>query len=161
MADGAKLNVQSFPRPPLLEKTPRHIRITYHGAEIVDTRDAYWVLETHHPPTYYIPRSAVKLKLTPTSRRTVCEWKGAATYYTARITDDEELATDLVWSYEEPTKTFAALRGHVALRADGPWECSVDGQRVEAQPGGFYGGWVTPDVEGVVKGRRGNWDPQV
>ena len=46
-----KLNVQSFPRPPLLEKTPRHIQVKWDGQLIVDTTEAYWVLETHHAPS--------------------------------------------------------------------------------------------------------------
>jgi uncharacterized protein (DUF427 family) len=51
MAANPKMNVQSFPRPPWLDKISRHIRITYNDVEIADTNDAYWVLETHHPPS--------------------------------------------------------------------------------------------------------------
>lgn len=52
-----KMNVQTFPRPPRLDKISRHIRITYKDVEIADTSDAYWVLETHHPPSACEPRA--------------------------------------------------------------------------------------------------------
>ncbi|KFA63348.1 hypothetical protein S40285_01791 [Stachybotrys chlorohalonatus IBT 40285] len=154
----APMNVQKFPRPPLLEKISRHIQITWKGQEIANTREAYWVLETHHPPTYYLPRSAVKVPLTPTGRRTWCEWKGAATYYSLAAGDDGGTVADRVWSYERPTASFEPIRGYVSFYA-GPWTCVVDGEEVQAQPGDFYGGWVTSEIEGIVKGRMGNFDP--
>ncbi|KND92731.1 hypothetical protein TOPH_02761 [Tolypocladium ophioglossoides CBS 100239] len=156
----AKLNVQSFPRPPRLEKISRHLRITYLGKEIADTRDAYWVLETHHPPTYYLPRASVNLALTPTGRSTICEWKGSATYYRAALGDGASVA-NRIWSYESPTAAFEVIRGYLSFYAGAPWECFVDGERVEPLPGDFYGGWVTSDIEGIVKGRLGNLDPTV
>ncbi|KAM4061135.1 hypothetical protein HRG_009984 [Hirsutella rhossiliensis] len=159
MTTTSRLNVQSFPRPPLLEKTSRHLRITYQGQEVADTRDGYWVLETHHPPTYYLPPSSVRPALTRTGRSTGCEWKGAATYWLVALGD--VVVADRIWSYEEPTAGFAPLRGYLSFYAGPPWECFVDGERVEAQPGDFYGGWVTSDIEGIVKGRRGNVDPVV
>ncbi|KJZ77687.1 hypothetical protein HIM_02864 [Hirsutella minnesotensis 3608] len=159
MASVKKLNVQSFPRPPRLERISRHLRITYKGEEVADTRDAYWVLETHHPPTYYLPPSSVKVPLERTSRSTYCEWKGAATYWKADLADGTSVS-DHVWSYEDPTPGFEPIRGHLSFYAS-PWECFVDGEKVEAQPGDFYGGWVTADIEGIVKGARGNLDPVV
>ncbi|EQL01080.1 hypothetical protein G6O67_005223 [Ophiocordyceps sinensis] len=161
MATKGKLNVQRFPRPPRLEKTSRHLRITHQGQEVADTRDAYWVLETHHPPTYYLPPSSLTATLTRTGRSTWCEWKGAATYWQVALGDGKAVVTDRVWSYEEPTADFEPLRGHLSFYAGPPWECFVDGERVEAQPGDFYGGWVTSDLEGIVKGKRGNLDPVV
>lgn len=204
-AQPKNLNVQSFPRPPLLEKTPRHLQIRWNGELIADTRDAYWVLETHHPPSayphawlpvpspcspilstccgwlilflrafnmlswctaYYLPPSAVKIPLTKTGRRTWCEWKGAATYWaasepTAGATNGKKtLITDRIWSYERPTPRFEPIKDHLSFYA-GPWDCFVDGEKVEPQPGDFYGGWVTSDIGGIVKGRNGNWDPVV
>ncbi|PHH90990.1 hypothetical protein CDD83_2011 [Cordyceps sp. RAO-2017] len=156
----SRLNVQNFPRPPLLQKISRHVRITYQGQELVDTREAYWVLETHHAPTYYVPPSAVKLDLRPTGRVTGCEWKGAATYWQTEMTDGTTVANRL-WSYEAPTEAFAAIRGYLSFYAGGPWACFVDGEQVEPQPGDFYGGWVTSDIDGVVKGNRGTLDPIV
>ncbi|KAI0476317.1 hypothetical protein GGR56DRAFT_464858 [Xylariaceae sp. FL0804] len=172
MAGRAKLNVQSFPRPPLLERTTRHLQIKWRGQLIADTDEAYWVLETHHPPTYYLPPSAVRVPLTPTPRRSYCEWKGRATYHTIRLprgsdtssgddnNDGDLVVADRIWSYDAPTAPFAAIRGYLSFYA-GPWDCHVDGERVEPQPGDFYGGWVTRDVGGIVKGDMGNPDPVV
>lgn len=157
---GKKLNVQSFPRPPLLEKTNRHLQVKWNGQTIAETRDAYWVLETHHPPTYYLPPSSVQIPLQKTSRQTYCEWKGAATYWsvTPPGSSSSQPVANRIWSYENPTSGFAAVQGYLSLYA-GPWDCFVDGEKVEPQPGDFYGGWVTSDIEGIVKGRNGNWDP--
>ncbi|KAL6858280.1 hypothetical protein ACO1O0_005741 [Amphichorda felina] len=160
MAARAKLNVQTFPRPPKLEKLSRHIRVLWNGHELADTTDAFWVLETHHPPTYYLPPSSIKLPLKPTGRKTHCEWKGAATYYAVTSPADGTTVSNRIWSYDHPTPGFEPIRGYLSLYA-GPWECYVDGEKVEPQPGDFYGGWVTSEIEGIVKGRTGNWDPVV
>ncbi|KAH9235344.1 hypothetical protein K456DRAFT_1834584 [Colletotrichum gloeosporioides 23] len=163
MAAKLKMNVQSFPRPPLLEKVSKHLRITWQGEMIADTKDAYWVLETHHPPTYYLPSTSINVPLTPTQRSTYCEWKGAATYYaiTAPRTSNVQephVVSNRIWSYNSPTPGFDAIKGYLSFYA-GPWDCFVDGELVEPQPGDFYGGWVTSDIEGIVKGAHGNWDP--
>ncbi|ORY67594.1 uncharacterized protein BCR38DRAFT_427598 [Pseudomassariella vexata] len=158
MGNKQKLNVQSFPRPPLLERTPRHLQIKWNGQLIADTKEAYWVLETHHPPTYYLPPSAILVTLAQTGRSSYCEWKGKATYYD--IPSAEMRVSGRIWSYNTPTKTFEAIRGYLSFYA-GPWDCYVDGEKVEPQPGDFYGGWVTSDIEGIVKGKNGNYDPRV
>lgn len=114
------------------------------------------------PPTaYYFPPASLKVPVTKTSRQTYCEWKGAATYWS--ITDPanpSDTVANHIWSYEKPTKGFEVLKDHLSFYAE-PWECIVDGEKVEAQPGNFYGGWVTNDIEGIVKGTNGNWDPVV
>lgn len=179
MAPITKLNVQSFPRPPRVEKCGRHVQIkwAHDGSLLADTRDAYWVLETHHPPTYYLPPAALvdpAALLQKTNRQTYCEWKGAATYWSVTPppppgegdnSDDNQPRrvpiADRIWSYEAPTARFAALRGHLSFYAGPWWDCYVDGEKVAPQPGDFYGGWVTSDIEGIVKGRNGNWDPVV
>ncbi|KOS19574.1 hypothetical protein ESCO_000061 [Escovopsis weberi] len=153
------MNVQHFPRPPRLEKITRHIRIAYQGTTVADTRNAFWVLETHHPPTYYLPRSSVLMPLHTTTRSSFCEWKGRATYYSIDLPDGKTVS-DRIWSYEHPSPGFADITGYLSFYA-GPWECVVDGEVVEPQPGDFYGGWVTSEVEGIVKGRRGNLDPAI
>lgn len=158
MAANTKLNVQSFPRPPRLEKIARHLRITYKDTEIADTKDAFWVLETHHPPTYYLPPSSIKVPLKRTTRSSWCEWKGAATYYSIALPDGT--VSNRIWSYNSPTSGFEPISGYLSFYA-GPWDCFVDGERVEPQPGDFYGGWVTSEIEGIVKGRTGNLDPVV
>lgn len=55
-----KLNVHSFPRPPLCERTPRHLQIKWRNQIIADTKDAYWVLETTHPPSILAPPSTFR-----------------------------------------------------------------------------------------------------
>jgi uncharacterized protein (DUF427 family) len=169
-----KLNVQNFPRPPLLEKTNRHVQIKWHSQTIADTKDAYWVLETYHAPSaslfsestqnskltlftaYYLPVSSISLPLTPTKKSTFCEWKGWATYYNITLpktadTQREEIVEERIWSYESPTKGFMDLKGFVSFYV-GPWTCFVDGEEVKPQPGDFYGGWTTSELEGIIKG---------
>ncbi|PMD14107.1 DUF427-domain-containing protein [Hyaloscypha hepaticicola] len=154
-----KLNVQSFPRPPFLEKTPRHLQVKWRGHTIADTKDAYWVLETYHPPTYYIPKSALSFPLKQTTKSTFCEWKGWATYWSISLPsssssnekEKEVEIKDRIWSYEAPTKPYSAIRGYVSFYV-GPWDCFVDGEEVRPQPGDFYGGWTTSELEGLIKG---------
>jgi uncharacterized protein (DUF427 family) len=158
MSTAPKLNPASFPRPPLLEKTTRHLQVKWNGEVIADTRDAYWVLETHHPPTYYLPPSSVKVPLLSSSNSSFCEWKGRATYHDiTKPGSTSELVKGRIWSYESPTKPFEALKGYLSFYAS-PWSCYVDGEQVEPQPGDFYGGWMTSDVErSSVKGGPGTW----
>ncbi|KUJ09292.1 DUF427-domain-containing protein [Mollisia scopiformis] len=163
-----KLNVQNFPRPPLIERTPRHLQIKWHGQTIADTKDAFWILETYHPPSkpplsspfppftnklptaYYLPPTCISLPLTQTSKSTYCEWKGWATYYSIKSDNGEEVR-DRIWSYETPNERYGALKGYVSFYA-GPWDCFVDGELVRPQPGDFYGGWTTGELEGLIKG---------
>ena len=100
----------------------------------------------------------MQIPLTKTSRSSYCEWKGRATYYS--VTVDGETVTNRIWGYDNPTKGFAPIKGYLSLYA-GPWDCYVDGENVEPQPGDFYGGWVTSDIDGIVKGRNGNFDPLI
>lgn len=93
----------------------------------------------------------MEARLQRSSRQTYCEWKGNATYWKL-----DEVA-DKIWSYEKPTSAFAELKGHLSFYAGPWWDIYVDGEKVEAQPGNFYGGWLTSDVEGVTKGGPGTW----
>ncbi|KAI9743821.1 MAG: hypothetical protein M1818_002555 [Claussenomyces sp. TS43310] len=145
MSPKPKLNVHNFPRPPLLERTPRHLQIKWQGQLIADTKEAYWVLETTHPPT-----------LTPTTRKSLCEWKGMATYYSITSLSTSETVIDRIWAYDSPTEPFTSITGYLSFYA-GPWDCYVDGELVKPQAGDFYGGWVTGDIEGRLKGEPGSW----
>ncbi|KAH9844805.1 hypothetical protein Tdes44962_MAKER01352 [Teratosphaeria destructans] len=158
MATTAKLNPRNFPRPPACEKTPRHLQVKWNGHLIADTNDAYWVLETHHPPTYYLPPASVKVPLQKTSNSSFCEWKGRATYYAIEDpAKSGEVVKNRLWSYDSPTEGFRPIAGYLSFYA-GPWDCYVDGEKVEAQPGDFYGGWMTDDIErSTVKGGPGTW----
>ncbi|MCL7966141.1 MAG: DUF427 domain-containing protein [marine benthic group bacterium] len=147
-------SVWDYPRPPRLEPTDRHIVIRHAGRIIADTRAALRVLETSHPPVYYLPPGDVErslLEAAPGS--SFCEWKGAARYWNLVIGD--ERLRKLAWSYPDPVPAFRALIDHLAFYAGPLDECLVDGERVEPQPGGFYGGWVTSDLIGPFKGGPG------
>ena len=107
-----KLNPRNFPRPPAIEKTLRHLQVKWNGHLIADTTEAYWVLETHHPPTYYLPRSSLKVELKPSGKSSFCEWKGNATYHNLENpTKAGEVVSNRIWSYEAPTPRFKGITG--------------------------------------------------
>ncbi len=147
-------SVADYPRPPRLEPVPQAIRIVLGGVTVASTTAAYRVLETTHPPTYYLPPDAFAAGvLTPSARTSFCEWKGRAEY--VNVTGGGRTVRDAGWFYPAPTPGFAALRDHVAVYA-GPMDaCFVDDEQVTPQPGGFYGGWVTANLVGPFKGARG------
>lgn len=148
-------SVWDYPRPPRVERTAQHLRVGFHGVTLAETRRAYRVLETSHPPVYYIPPEDIQMEyLQPTARTSMCEWKGQARYYTVRVGDRE--ARHAAWAYPRPTPAFAAIQDHVAFYAQAMDVCTVDGEVVEPQPGGFYGGWITPDIVGPFKGLAGS-----
>jgi uncharacterized protein (DUF427 family) len=121
---------------------------------IASTAHALRVLETSHPPTYYLPISAfVEGSLRPAAGRSFCEWKGEATYYD--VAGGTALAERAAWTYLHPTPAFAAILDHVGLYPASMDRCTVDGEVVRPQPGGFYAGWITSKVVGPFKGEPG------
>jgi uncharacterized protein (DUF427 family) len=146
-------NVQDYPRPPALEPAGRRIRIVLGGETVVDTAEALRVLETHHAPTYYVPPGAVSAGLTEAAGRSFCEWKGTARYWD--VAAGGVVVPRAAWSYADPTARFAALKDHLAFYVGAMEACFVDEERVVPQPGDFYGGWVTSDLDGIVKGAPG------
>jgi uncharacterized protein (DUF427 family) len=148
-------SVWDYPRPPRLEPCARRIVVVFRGITLVDTLRAQRVLETSHPPVYCLPREDIRMEhLRPVSGSSLCEWKGWATYFDVVV--GPHTAPRAAWSYPDPTPAFAAIRGHLAFYA-GPMDaCTVDGERVTPQPGGFYGGWITGDVVGPFKGVPGS-----
>jgi len=142
-------SVWDYPRPPRIEPTPRRIRVVLGGVTIVDSTRALRVLETSHPPVYYVPLSDVaEGALRPSPRATFCEFKGAARYFVVSAGGKTE--PDAAWTYDD-----GALAGHVAFYAGRMDACWVDEEQVTPQPGGFYGGWITRDVVGPFKGGPG------
>lgn len=112
------------------------------------------MLETSHPPTWYLPPNSVRQDLlVATAKQSFCEWKGRASYWTARV--GERTAENAAWSYASPEADFADIRDYFAFYHN-IFECYVDGERVESQPGGFYGGWITKDLAGPFKGIPGS-----
>ncbi|MBN2973029.1 DUF427 domain-containing protein [Roseomonas aeriglobus] len=148
-------SVWRYPRPAIADPSNRHIRIEHRGVVVADTRAAIRTLETSHPPSWYLPPDAIAAGLLqPSDRRSFCEWKGEAIYWHVSIGD--QLLRDVGWSYPDPTPAFAVLRDHIAFYA-GPFDrCTVDGEQVVPQPGGFYGGWITSDLAGPFKGVPGS-----
>lgn len=143
-------SVWDYPRPPALVRSDRRVVVRREGRPVADSTRCFRVLETSHPPTWYVdPADVVEGVLTPSrARSTWCEWKGAATYW-------DVLGLEAGgWSYEDPTPGFAELRGFVTFYPS-RLECFVDDERVRPQEGGFYGGWVTDDVVGPFKGGPG------
>jgi uncharacterized protein (DUF427 family) len=130
------------------------VRIEHRGVVLADTTAAWQLLETSHPPTYYLPPADVATsKLVPSRATSYCEFKGVARYWTVRL-DGVDVA-DAAWSYPDPTPGYEVLRDHLAFYATPFDGCFVGADRAHAQPGGFYGGWVTSAWVGPFKGEPG------
>ena len=147
-------SVWDYPRPPRVEPVDDRVRVVVGGVTIADTTRAQRVLETSHPPAYYVPPDDVRLDLfVPGRGASVCEWKGIAAYHSLVLPDRR--VDDLAWSYGEPRPGFEAIRHHLAFypsRVDEAW---VGDERATAQAGGFYGGWITSWLRGPFKGEPG------
>jgi uncharacterized protein (DUF427 family) len=136
------------------ERTASLLRVVLAGETIAETRRGVMTLETSHPPTYYFPAEDIAPGvLIEVGRRTACEWKGVAAYFDVRAA--RTVAPGAAWGYPEPTERFGILKGHVAFYARLMDGCYVDGERVVAQAGGFYGGWITSRYAGPFKGPPG------
>ena len=149
-------NVAHYPRPPALEPARYPVRVVLGGVTIVDTLRAYRVLETYHPPTYYIPATDVLAELVPISKKSICEWKGEARYF--NVVAGGKTVPAGAWCYDSPTRSFRTIRGHLAFYPQHMDRCSVDGEDIVPQPGEFYAGWVSSWITGPIKGAPGtNW----
>ena len=148
-------SVWDYPRPPRVEATDEVVEITFGGWVVARSNRALRVLETSHPPTYYLPaEDFVAGALRPVNGSSWCEFKGSAAYFD--VVSAEFVAERAGWTYPSPTPGFEDLRGHVAVMPAQMDECTVDGEVVTAQEGGFYGGWVTSRVVGPFKGGPGS-----
>ncbi len=149
-------SVWDYPRPPRLEELTKHVQIVFNGVTIADTHRPFRVLETSHPPVYYISPEDIEMQyLHKTSRGSWCEWKGQAGYYTVTVESKEVI--NAAWFYPNPNQVFAAIKDYVAFYPSKMDVCYVDGELVESQPGDFYGGWITKDIVGPFKGGIGTW----
>jgi uncharacterized protein (DUF427 family) len=148
-------DVWDYPRPPALLPVPALIRIVFAGQQIASTAAAFRVLETSHPPVYYLPRDAfMNCDLLAAPGGSYCEWKGQAQYWT--IQAGGKRAEAVAWSYPDPTSRFRPIQDHLAVYA-GPMDaCFVGDEQVTPQPGGFYGGWITSELKGPFKGVPGS-----
>ena len=144
-------SVWDYPRPPRVEPSAARVVVELDGQVLADTRRSLRVLETSHPPVFYIPAADVRVeRLRPSTRRpTFCEFKGAAGYY------DAGDRSAVAWSYASPSPGYAAIAGCYAFYPGRVDHATVDGEQVVAQPGDFYGGWITSAVTGPFKGGPG------
>ncbi|MDF3301481.1 DUF427 domain-containing protein [Streptomyces tropicalis] len=148
-------SVWDYPRPPLLQPDDRRVRVECAGEVVADTSRALRVLETSHPPVFYLPPQDVRTELLrpAAGRRSWCEWKGAAVYWDLVVGD--EVRQRAAWSYPRPEPRYADLADHLAFYVDAVDRCLVAGETVTAQEGDFYGGWITGEIRGPFKGGPG------
>lgn len=152
--DSDQESVWDYPRPPRVEDSGRRVRVIFNGVVIADSTRAKRVLETSHPPVYYIPPEDVKMThLQVTTRHSFCEFKGQASYYTIRVGDKS--AANAAWFYPHPAPGYESLKGQIAFYPAQMEACYVDDEQVQAQQGDFYGGWITSNIVGPFKGGAG------
>ncbi|MHB2167726.1 DUF427 domain-containing protein [Alsobacter sp. R-9] len=154
-------SVWTYPRPAIIRRSTRHVRIVFGGVVIADSRRAWRALETSHPPTWYIRPDDVRMEFFHRSpgSGSVCEWKGPAIYYDIDVPPggghSGGSAKRAAWSYPRPTPGFAEITDYIAVYPALMDACTVDGETARPQEGGFYGGWITSDLAGPFKGPPG------
>lgn len=148
-------SVWGYPRPPRVEATSELVQIRLGGVLVVSSTAALRVLETSHPPTYYVPiGDFADGSLRRAQGSSWCEFKGAAAYFD--VVAGEVTAPRAAWTYPNPSPGFEAIVDHVAVMPAAMDECRVDDEVVRPQEGGFYGGWITSRVVGPFKGGPGS-----
>jgi len=149
-----KESVWEYPRPPRVEECSKSIRVVFNNTVVAETNRAVCILETSHPPTYYIPRDDVQEHfLSQSNHQSYCEFKGLATYYNLGV--GERASFNAAWSYNDPYHDYKSIKNHVAFYPGRVDACYVGDERVRAQEGDFYGGWITSDLVGPFKGGSG------
>ncbi|MGB5709767.1 MAG: DUF427 domain-containing protein [Waterburya sp.] len=170
-------SVWDYPRPPRLERclyttrvqcakryplgrlasqSPKQIKVVFNEMTIADSCNTYRVLETSHPPVYYIPPEDIQMEYLEAVNfgRTFCEWKGLAAYYNLNVKNQKVI--NAAWYYPQPTTAFLPIKDYVAFYPSKMDACYVDGELVKAQAGNLYGGWITQDIVGPFKGEAGS-----
>ena len=153
-------SVWDYPRPAILEDTDKHIRVICQDLVLADTTNAKRVLETSHPPCYYIPIADIQMQyLLETARRSRCEWKGVSIYYDVAIATPtgDRIIANAAWRYVEPTPNFVAIQDCISFYGSRMDACYVNDELITPQAGDFYGGWITSDIVGPFKGEVGTW----
>lgn len=149
-------SVWDYPRPPAIEQVTQHLKITLNGQVIANSNRSFRILETSHPPTYYLPLNAFeKGSLIRTDKISFCEFKGEAIYY--HVKSGVQIEEYAAWGYPSPNNRFSGLKDHVSVYASRMEACFVGEEQVQAQAGDFYGGWITSKVVGPFKGGAGTW----
>lgn len=146
--------VWDYPRPPRIEANRQHLLVVHDRKPLAETSAGYRVLETSHPPCFYLPPDAIDWSRgLDSTTSTFCEFKGRARYWSLRT--EAGVIADACWSYPNPVASQSAIAGSVSFYAGCVDACYVDGERVEAQAGRYYGGWITSAIEGPFKGAPG------
>lgn len=149
-------SVWDYPRPPKIETFDGHIRILFNKEIILETNKAFRILETSHPPTYYLSLDKfIEDALILNHNTSYCEFKGKASYYD--VSYNGKTAVNAAWGYTEPHEIYQGLKYHVAIYAHMMDACYVNGEKVQSQEGNFYGGWITSNIVGPYKGGLGTW----
>jgi uncharacterized protein (DUF427 family) len=147
-------SVWDYPRPPLIVSDPREVVVRWGGRLVARTQRALRVLETAHPPTFYLPLADTDRRLLrEAAGGSYCEWKGPARYWS--LVDGTETLERIAWSYPAPLPGAEVLQQCIAFYARS-LACTVGGEPAQPQPGGFYGGWITPELVGPFKGVAGS-----
>ena len=149
-------SVWDYPRPPRLEAVSQHVRVVFNDVVMADTNQALRILETSHPPVYYLPPEDVRTEyLKQNQHQSFCEFKGMAGYYDLEI--EGQRVTNAAWFYPNPVPQYAGLQGYLAFYPSKMDACYVGDALVRAQEGDFYGGWITDKIVGPFKGGAGTW----
>lgn len=147
-------SVWDYPRPPRTEDCAEMIQVIVEGVFIAESTQTRRVLETSHPPVFYIPTADVRMDfLKPNDQQSWCEWKGVARYFDVVV--GERRISNAAWAYPSPQRAFEAIRDHLAFYPHLMDTCFVGDEEVQAQVGGFYGGWITSKIVGPFKGEPG------
>lgn len=97
--------------------TRRRLRVEVAGEVLVDTDDTTILFETSLEPRLYVRPGLVRtdlLERTPTS--TYCNYKGHATYWSARI--GGALVEDVAWTYEDALPESSPIEGWFSFDAE-------------------------------------------
>jgi uncharacterized protein (DUF427 family) len=150
-------SVWDYPRPPQLERSLKEIKIVFNEVIIAQSEHTYRILETSHPPVYYLPPADIQMEYLTlvAANQSFCEWKGVAGYYNLQVKERE--VVNAAWYYSQPSERFANIKDYLAFYPSKMDACYVEGELVTAQPGDFYGGWITQDIVGPFKGGADSW----
>lgn len=149
-----KESVWDYPRPPKIEKVKLEIKVVLDSLVIAQTKSAFRVLETSHPPVYYIPQEHIEMQyLTLNQQSARCEFKGRAVYY--NYNNGDKFRKSVAWTYQDPNERFMPIKDHLAFYPSKVDECWVGEETAKAQESDFYGGWITSNIKGPFKGPIG------
>lgn len=98
-------------------RSSRHVRILAGGEIIADTKQPKLLSETGLPNRLYLPAADVRRGfLERSDTRTVCPYKGTATYWSLRL--GGKRLDDAAWSYDEPLEDAEKVGGHICFLHD-------------------------------------------